>query len=80
MVASPGRAWGAGGARCHSVCPSTSWFITYACYDLANHHQLFILLLPGDSCCARLPAPARGGTRLPTPRRDHPVGLIVLSG
>lgn len=40
---------GGGGARCRSAQPGTSWFITYACYDLANHHQLCILLLPGDS-------------------------------
>lgn len=40
---------GGGGARCCSARPGTSWFITYACYDLANHHQLCILLLPGDS-------------------------------
>lgn len=55
-----------GGARCRSSRPGTGCLITYAwherCYDLANHHQLFILLLPGDSCRACVPAPAREAT------------------
>ena len=65
-----GRALG-GGPRCRSSRPGTSWFITYACYDLANHHQLFILLLPGDGpCTARLPEPERGA--LYTNTTDRP--------
>ena len=56
---------GGGGARCLSARPGTSWFITYACYDLANHHQLCILLLPGDSS-------QRGGSpRSAAPWSDH---------
>lgn len=84
-MASPG--WGAGtgtgwrrrrGVRCRSSRPGTGCLIAYAwherCYDLANHHQLFILLLPGDRCCACMPAPAReakeGGA---TPQPPLPV-------
>lgn len=54
-----GERWG-GCARCRSARPGASRFITYAwherCYDLANHHQVFILLLLGDGCGARLAA------------------------
>ena len=72
---------GGGGARCRSAQPGTSWFITYACYELANHHQLCILLLPGDTS-------QRGPPPQPPPWRDHrgggreavEGGLIVLSG